>query len=515
MDTIDNYNVDQSMDKALRGGEQVKPETEETRKMKKEFGFFGLATFAYAVLYAFCMYKNDAGITFPFFAAGSLLFLCFSLKKLGISLKKDSVFYMISMMLLAVSTFCTDDKRIIFFNKTGIFCLMMSLLVRQFCDTSRWKLGKYFLSICQLIFGSLSELERPFSDLSAFIKSREGRKDPKVWYAVLGMVIALPVFAIVFLLLSSADAVFRHLADMIFRYFNISDIFGVIFRIAFFYLAVYVLACYLCDRRIKEEVKNQKNGEPVIAITITGMLSLLYLVFSGVQILYLFIGNMQLPDGYTYAEYAREGFFQLLAVGILNFIIVLVSLNFFRDSRVLRIILTIMSLCSFIMIASSAMRMIIYIQYYYLTFLRLLVLWALIVLFCLFAGVLMEIFGKKFDLFKYCAVTVTVLYTALSFAHPDYLIASFNVAHIADESGNWAKGNFVQSSEPYQDFYYLAGLSADAAPVLIPYMRDVPGLDMGDFQRALMDPDALNNMTVRRFNVSRYIALRLINEEKN
>ena len=40
---------------------------------------------------------------------------------------------------------------------------------------------------------------------------------------------------------------------------------------------------------------------------------------------YLFGGLMQLPSGYTYARYAREGFFQLLFVCILNVIIVLLG----------------------------------------------------------------------------------------------------------------------------------------------------------------------------------------------
>ena len=56
----------------------------------------------------------------------------------------------------------------------------------------------------------------------------------------------------------------------------------------------------------------------MIAITIAAMLTLLYLVFSVIQIVYLFMGNMTLPSGYTYAKYAREGFFQLLAVSVLK-----------------------------------------------------------------------------------------------------------------------------------------------------------------------------------------------------
>lgn len=142
----------------------------QTEKMQKQFRFFGPATFLYALLYAFCMFKNGSGITFPFFITGSLLYLCFCLSKLEISLKKGSGFYMVAMMLLAVSTFCTDDFRIINLNKTGIFLLMMSLLLKQFYDTSEWKLGKYFSSIFFMVFGSVGEIHRPFVDAAAYYR---------------------------------------------------------------------------------------------------------------------------------------------------------------------------------------------------------------------------------------------------------------------------------------------------------------------------------------------------------
>ena len=80
-----------------------KEETPETKRMKESFAFFGPVTFCYALFYTFCMFKNGSGVTFPFFVAASLLYLCFSLSKLGLTLKKGSVFYMVSMMLLAVS----------------------------------------------------------------------------------------------------------------------------------------------------------------------------------------------------------------------------------------------------------------------------------------------------------------------------------------------------------------------------------------------------------------------------
>ncbi|MBR3103186.1 MAG: DUF4173 domain-containing protein, partial [Lachnospiraceae bacterium] len=80
-------------------------------------------------------------------------------------------------------------------------------------------------------------------------------------------------------------------------------------------------------------------------------------------------------------------------------------------------------------------------------------------------------------------------YLGLSFAHPDYIIASVNV------------------QQERIDNYYLSRLSADAAPVLIPYIRQEP--DFGDRYlnsiaqwKDMIDP--------RTFNVSRYRAVNLL-----
>lgn len=69
-----------------------KTETVETKRLQEHYNFFGPVTFLYAVFYAFCMFRNGSGITFPFFLAGTLLYFVFSLSKLGITLKKEAPF---------------------------------------------------------------------------------------------------------------------------------------------------------------------------------------------------------------------------------------------------------------------------------------------------------------------------------------------------------------------------------------------------------------------------------------
>lgn len=472
----------QSQYKLVQGGAFV--ETEETKRLRENYGVIAPMTLGYGIFYALCMHRNGSGITFPLFVGGSILFFCLVLAKLGMfekGMKKGSWFYMTAMMLLGISTFCTDDNILIFFNKLGAFLLLMSLLLKQFFDTSTWKLGKYLGSICIATGACFGELGRPFTDRAIYNKSKNKTVNKKAGYFMLGLLAGIPLLLVVLLLLASADAVFRQMTGKLLESINLANIFGVMFRILLIFFGAYGLTAYLCKKRIREEVTDKRRGEPVLAITITGLLTILYLFFSVIQITGLFLGKLKLPEGYTYAMYARQGFFQLLAVSLLNLVLVLGCMTFFKESKALKTVLTVMSLCTFIMIASSFVRMIMYIRYYYLTYLRILVLWALVLVAVLFVGVVINIFREGFPLFHYSVAAVAVLYLALSFAHPDYIIARVNVANAPHGETQRYQEDFFLAPEPYQDYLYLATLSADAAPVLVPYLKEL-GYDMDAFR---------------------------------
>ncbi len=407
---------------------------------------------------------------------------------------------------------------------------MMSLLLKQYYDTDKWQFGKYLGSICTLVFASLGEVGRPMKDGAAYRRQHKGRFGGKLWGLGLGLLVGVPLFLVVLLLLSSADAVFRQMTDGFWRAVKLSNVMNLVFRVAFLYFVSYGLTAYLCRKKIPEAVPERPGKDPMAAMTVTGLLTVLYLLFAGIQIAGLFLGKLTLPEGYTYAMYAREGFFQLLLVSLLNLVIVLVCMGFFKENRILKGILTVMSLCTFVMIASSAMRMVIYISFYDLTFLRLLVLWGLGVLALLFVGVCLGIFRKGFPLFRYSCAVVTVLYLALSFSHPDYIIARVNVEKALLTVDNSV--GIVDNQGVAVDYQYLAGLSADAAPVLIPYLREL-GYDMEAFRQENVwwyvreqnlpsgrgNRDGFGyhwmgrlqartrNLGIRTFNLSRYLAV--------
>lgn len=429
---------------------EERKETELTKSMKRQFPLFGLGSLLYSLFYAFCLYKNASGITYPFFVIGTLYFFFFCMRKLGVPFKKDSVFYIVSVVLLGLSNCMTASLPLLFMNKCGIFFLTVTLMLHTIYRDESWNFPKYFSAVFRTAGGVFACLLRPFSDMISYFDAQKQEKaDKKIYFlpVLTGICIAIPLLLLITMLLASADVIFDNIFGSIIENLNISNIFKIFILMVTVFFFSYAVFATLCKKGIQEETKDKRHFDPVVAIVVTSLLGVLYLLFCGIQILYLFIGNMTLPDGYTYARYAREGFFQLLAVCIINLILVLMCLGLFRESRVLKGILTVICGCTFIMIFSSALRMILYIDTYSLTFLRVFVLWSLAVIFALMAGVTVSIFHKRFPLFLYGTITVTVCYLILSFAHPDYWIARYNLN--------------------YSGKMYLSELSADAAPVIL------------------------------------------------
>ena len=88
------------------------------------------------------MYVSERlGDHLPFFFSQALTVFCLLAIKLKAYLEKGKRLYMISILLLGVSTFCTDGWAIIGLNKLAVFLLVMCLLLNQYFDTKKWNLG--------------------------------------------------------------------------------------------------------------------------------------------------------------------------------------------------------------------------------------------------------------------------------------------------------------------------------------------------------------------------------------
>ncbi|MEH6794448.1 MAG: DUF4173 domain-containing protein [Rhodococcus sp. (in: high G+C Gram-positive bacteria)] len=187
-----------------------------------------------------------------------------------------------------------------------------------------------------------------------------------------------------------------------------------------------------------------------------GAVVALFVVFVGFQVPTLFggQGHVRTTEGLTNAEYARQGFWQLLAVTVLTLLVIAVTVaKAQREDRgdriALRALLGALCLLSLVIVASALHRMSLYEQQYGYTTLRLFVTaaeWWLASVFVLVlvSGVRMS--GRWLPRAVGVGAVLTVL--ALAALNPDAYIARHNV------------DRFEQTGRI--DTSYVGGLSADA-----------------------------------------------------
>lgn len=452
-----------------------------------DFARFWKAAAVFAVLYVVCLYKNHSGITYPFFMAAMLYLTHRYHKRDGIRTWQGTrrwkllrVFYMAALMLLSLSKCTTASAPLLFFDGVAICLLSVCYLLHLFVDVNAWGIAQHMRAMCAVFLAPAARVLNPFLDAAAFWKLRpatDGARPKRLWTPVLiGVAISVPLLFVVMALLSSADVVFRTLVDRMMvalRLESIPDFVTDIVKVTLTGAGAFVV-CYALLSRLTETRPFVKEGSgkrfaAATAITVSLLLGVVYAVFSFIQIAFLFIGNMTLPQGYTYAEYVHEGFDQLLFVSALNLLLVLLGKNLFEKSKALQGMLTFISLCTYIMIASGALRMVMYVRAYHLSFQRVLVLWFLAVLAVLLTGLIVSIYLERFALFTFGVVTVSVLYLALALAHPDYHIARYNLARYnTPEAAEADEEEALYTRNGYLDESYLWwGLSQDAVPALV------------------------------------------------
>ncbi len=451
----------------------------EMNKKKKRFQMFGAGSFLYALFYAFCLYRNASGITYPFFAGGTLLFFGFFTRKSESSSADGKIgkahinrtFLTICIIAAGFLNCTTDSGVLIFFNKLLMFVLFGVLLLQYWHDLTGWRVTAYIKGGMMMLFGGIASMIAPIYDIAAWWQLRRtvekdgiNKKNAECGRLVrsvgIGLLIVIPMAMFIAILLASADAVFCDLIyDMLTFSFDIDaigDIIKIAVLIAVVFAVCYGIFSYNTElqniRMIDSKAQTAKiNWDPYIAVTVNGVMCVMYMVFSGIQIVSLFLGR--LPQGYTYSSYARRGFFELVFVCVFNIMLVLCTLAYFESSRLLRALLTIICGCTYIMTVSSAYRMLLYIASYHLTFLRMLVLWGLVMIAIVMTGVLVYTYNQRMSLFRFVLVTLTVGWLCFSAAHPDYWIAAYNITAGAD-------------GQEYDSYYLRRRLSLDAVSAL-------------------------------------------------
>ena len=296
---------------------------------------------------------------------------------------------------------------------------------------------------------------RALDELPSVLPRGAGRLAPAFRGAFLGGFLVVP-FAVLFV---AADAAFAELGGRIPLPTDSLPLRAVIFAVA---LAA-TLGLALAARRSPAPREPRKPGRlaPLEWGIALASLVALFAAFVAVQLAVLFGGHDHVLEtaGLTYAQYAREGFWELLIAGGLTLTVIGAAVRVAaapsRAHRlVLRALLGALCLLTLVILASALHRLLLYEDAYGLTRPRLAAeaaaLWlAGAFVLVVVAGVVRGA-GARFAQLALGGTAGALI--AFSLADPDRLIAERNVAH-------WRETGRI-------DVGYLAGLSADAVPVL-------------------------------------------------
>lgn len=265
---------------------------------------------------------------------------------------------------------------------------------------------------------------------------------------LLGILTTLIPTAIIVLLLSY-DSDFTDLLDKIFDFDAqkiVSHVFSLIFGIpvgAFIFGAFISAADKKCKDSASAEKLANRSAKARILPSVTAVTAVLpilavYVLFFVSQWKYYVSGfKGVLPDETVYSTYAREGFFQLCSVAVINFFIIAFVGIFIKrknehPSYAERILSVLLSVSTLILIATAVAKMVMYINIYGLTPKRLYASWFMIVLAVIFILTIIKQFAPKLPLILISVCSVTVMFTILSFAQPDRIIAEYNVDRYLD-----------------------------------------------------------------------------------
>lgn len=260
-----------------------------------------------------------------------------------------------------------------------------------------------------------------------------------------GLVLTVPLTVVVAALLMSADdGVERMLSGLFDKIFG-DEIWEFIFQLSLALpCSLYLFGMFYSNahcselNRLSEQSCTQKlyncrfisNLVMYTAVTPICILYVLFFISQGSYFLSAFMND--LPEGFTYADYARRGFFELFAVALINLgVLCAMSLHSKKAGMekpfALKLYSVVLSIFTIILIATAISKMVMYIERYGLTELRFYTSWFMVLLGFIFILIIIKQFRYDMKFAKHAAVIFTLMFALLCFSRPESLIARYNI----------------------------------------------------------------------------------------
>jgi hypothetical protein len=368
------------------------------------------------------------------------------------------------------------------FTRFVAFCIMFGFLFLltfsyQKAYWIEYRVRDYFTAFFQMIGGMFSrglgllassKANRGLQKTEDEKKSVQRSTGKLIGSILLGIGIAIPILAVLIALLASADLAFASQLKKIIEALNLQNLPEWIFRIVYIVILADLLVGLWLHAGFPKKPENPETGRTpakpflgwIPTIIPLASIVILFAVFVIVQFRYLFGAQSNITfEGFTYAEYARRGFIELLVTAVITLGLDLIfSAVSSRQGKIqegvftgLRVAMLVLVL---VILASAIQRLTLYENAYGFsrirTYSHIFIFW----LGGLSAATIILVLIKKSKFFGLAVILAVVGYGAT--------LAGVNV------DGFIAKQNIQRAVVGYElDSVYLGMLSNDAVPVMV------------------------------------------------
>lgn len=342
-------------------------------------------------------------------------------------------------------------NRLLTFLCTVFLILTSALFVHAVCHPEggvfRWLPCSLSKAVFSHPFGGFGKC--PAAALSG-IRQKSGWKN--IGYVIGGLLITVPLTILVAALLCSADQgmdqLFNYLFFELFNHDELSaELLTLLPQICFGILIGFYIFGMLYSNAVKScapplQERDCENTlltlrflpNPMVYAAVTPI-CILYVLFFASQFRY-FLGGFtgDLSDGFTYAEYARRGFFELCGVCCINIAVIGIMSFCTRiggavKPMLLKIYTLFLAVCSLILAGTAIAKMCLYIANYGMTQLRIYTTWFMILLIMGFVLIIIRQFKLYFPVCKIGFALFTGMFALLCFSRPDAWMTRYN-AHM-------------------------------------------------------------------------------------
>lgn len=347
----------------------------------------------------------------------ALLIVIFNNLKIDWYIK--SVILPFSVMLVSYIYLFEEEKELnqkAYYLLVPIVLILMSDLILKIDESNKFLnvivlpilLTTFFMTLTNKNFFISSKIiawvfklfpNKLFSNLKYLKSDGSKTKSNRAVNIFMGVIIGCVIGSVILLLLASADDYFGYFIHNIKSLFKLD--FGNIIQFIIYFIVLFSIFTNISLNK-NTKVSNTKYDklDDIMVTIILSIINVIFVLFLVSEVSRLTTNFLQLPVRYTYSSYAREGFFQLLFVTLINFIVIMYLLYKTKivgeSSKVKNLILSLIGF-SIILIFNSYYRMFLYINHYGFTILRLQVILFLAMELIIFGVLIKKILkGLKF-----------------------------------------------------------------------------------------------------------------------